>query len=133
MGQFMRISRIIDPLSEGAFGKTGTTIADIGRLRPDGADLFLKVGAVDAALGTEAAFISRLVGTAVPAESLRLTGGTEPAGVVGKAWASALFLVGVFLYLLGNGGAVAAQLLTDLAEGSILLKAFGDDQTVLIR
>lgn len=129
----MRISRIIDPLPEGAFGKPRTSVADIGRLRPDGADLFLKVGAVDAALGTEAAFISRLVGTAVPAESLRLTGGTEPAGVVGKARASALLFIGVLLYLLGNGGAVPAQFLTDLAEGSILLEAFGDDQAVLIR
>ena len=129
----MRVSRIIDPLPESAFGKPRTSVADIGRLRPDGADLFLKVGAVDAALGTEAAFISRLVGTAVPAESLRLTGGTEPAGVVGKARASALLFIGVLLYLLGNGGAVPAQFLTDLAEGSILLEAFGDDQAVLIR
>lgn len=68
-----------------SFGKPRTSVADIGRLRPDGADRFLKVRAVDAALGTKAAFISRLVGTTVPAESLRLTGGTEPAGVVGKA------------------------------------------------
>ena len=129
----MRISRIIDPLPEGAFGKPRTSDADIGRLRPDGADLFLKVGAVDAALGTEAAFVSRLVGTAVPAEPLRLTGGAEPAGVVGKARASALLLIGVLLYLLGNRGAVAAQFLADLAKGGMLLETFGDDQAVFIR
>ena len=104
-----------------------------GRLRPDGTDFFLKVRAVDAALGTETAFIGRLVGTAVPAELLCLTGSAEPAGVVGIARASALLLIGVLLYFLGNGGAVTAQLLTDLAKRGILLKAFGDDQAVFIR
>ena len=67
------------------------------------------------------------------ADFLRFAGNTEPAGVIGIARTACFLIIGVFFYLLGNGGPILSQFFADLAKRGILLQAFGDDQTFFIR
>lgn len=67
------------------------------------------------------------------ADLLCFTGGTEPAGVIGIARAAGFLIIGVFLYLLGNGSPVLSQFFADFAKGGISLQTPGNDQTVFIR
>ena len=71
--------------------------------------LFLKIRTILATLRTEAAFISRWMGTSVTTDFLSLTGNTEPAWVIGIPRTNSFLIIRVFFNLLGNGSPVFSQ------------------------
>lgn len=71
--------------------------------------------------------------TGVTTDFLSLTGNTKPAWIIGIPRTSAFLIIGVFFDLLGNGSPVLSRFPADFTKGSVLLQAFGNDQTVFIR
>ena len=115
--------RVIDGLCQGAFLYFPASVAQIGRLDPVGAYLFLKISAVAVAdrFSLFAHCYQWMLTVICPAYLFSFTRLSVFAGVVGIYAVTAVLLHRVIPYLLGNGRPVPSQPFSDLRKGQVFL------------